>query len=428
MSTHLKRWLWRLSAAVTVLSVAAPAWAVPSFARQTGQDCVACHIGGYGPQLTPYGIRFKLGGYTDSDGKGGKVPLSGMVVASYNQFKNDDGKDTSKTRMSEASIFLAGRLTDQIGAFVQATHDGIERHSAIDQADIRYATPLTLYGKDAILGVSVNNNPTVQDPFNTLPVWSFPYTSSPYGNAMGAEFQGLGGVEQRVMGTSAYAFVDNRWYGELGLYNTISPGVQSRLGLGHADGQELGRLRNAPYWRLGYMRDLRTQAFSVGLFGFDGTLKDRSSGDRLARFKDLGVDASYQFLGTREHVATVNTSYIRERSTDAEGARNTQRDWRLSTSYHFQNTYGGTIGYFRGTSANGEAGNRGMLYQLDWTPWGKESSWMSPWANLRVGLQYVAYRRYVQGTTDEATGETSYAPVGRPRDKNTVSVFAWTSF
>lgn len=47
------------------------AHALPSFARQTGQECVACHVGGFGPQLTPYGIRFKLGGYSDSDGKDG---------------------------------------------------------------------------------------------------------------------------------------------------------------------------------------------------------------------------------------------------------------------------------------------------------------------------------------------------------------------
>ncbi|MBI2734436.1 MAG: hypothetical protein HYX44_14390 [Aquabacterium sp.] len=41
--------------------MASQAQAVPSFARQTGQDCAACHIGAYGPQLTPFGIKFKLG-------------------------------------------------------------------------------------------------------------------------------------------------------------------------------------------------------------------------------------------------------------------------------------------------------------------------------------------------------------------------------
>ncbi len=36
--------------------------AVPSFARQTGMDCVACHTSF--PELTPFGREFKLNGYT----------------------------------------------------------------------------------------------------------------------------------------------------------------------------------------------------------------------------------------------------------------------------------------------------------------------------------------------------------------------------
>jgi hypothetical protein len=38
------------------------AHAVPAFARQTGQNCVACHVSF--PELTPYGRWFKLSGYT----------------------------------------------------------------------------------------------------------------------------------------------------------------------------------------------------------------------------------------------------------------------------------------------------------------------------------------------------------------------------
>ena len=39
-----------------------PASAIPSFARQTGQPCASCHSAF--PQLTPFGRRFKLNGYT----------------------------------------------------------------------------------------------------------------------------------------------------------------------------------------------------------------------------------------------------------------------------------------------------------------------------------------------------------------------------
>ena len=50
------------------------AHAVPAYARQTGSACADCHAGAYGPALTPYGMRFKLNGYTDTDGQGTKFP------------------------------------------------------------------------------------------------------------------------------------------------------------------------------------------------------------------------------------------------------------------------------------------------------------------------------------------------------------------
>src|ERR1700674_288501 len=59
------------------------AGALPSFAEQTGQRCSACHVGGLGPQLTPFGRQFKLGGYTMRAGAGFTMPLAAMVVASY---------------------------------------------------------------------------------------------------------------------------------------------------------------------------------------------------------------------------------------------------------------------------------------------------------------------------------------------------------
>src|ERR1700689_4715660 len=41
--------------------MSAKSWAVPSFARQTGMTCAACHT--VFPELTPFGREFKLNGY-----------------------------------------------------------------------------------------------------------------------------------------------------------------------------------------------------------------------------------------------------------------------------------------------------------------------------------------------------------------------------
>ena len=52
----------KLAGTLLLAGMVAPAWAVPSYARQTGQECVACHVSF--PELTPYGRYFKLTGYT----------------------------------------------------------------------------------------------------------------------------------------------------------------------------------------------------------------------------------------------------------------------------------------------------------------------------------------------------------------------------
>src|SRR5947209_12189999 len=51
-------------ALITTCFLPRQASALPSFARQTGQKCAACHVGGAWPQLTPWGRFFKLSGYT----------------------------------------------------------------------------------------------------------------------------------------------------------------------------------------------------------------------------------------------------------------------------------------------------------------------------------------------------------------------------
>ena len=434
-------------AALGLFAAAPAAHAVPSFARQTGADCASCHVGAFGPQLTPYGTKFKLGGYTETDGKEGKVPLSAMIVGSYTQTKKNQAERPAENAsvnknlaLDEASLFLAGRLTEKIGAFIQATYDGVGRSTALDQVDIRAAHTLEIAGKETIVGLSLNNNPGVQDPFSTMPVWGFPYTSSALGFGLGGAGTMInGGLEQRVAGLSAYTFWNNLLYAELGTYRSLSPSMQSKLGAGRAD--DPGRLGGGTnYWRLAVFQDLKKQAFNVGVFGFNTTVQPDRNAPGSNKFNDLGVDASYQFLGTRKHVGTVNTSFIRERQTlnqlfDAGESANLKgrlNEFKLNASYHYDQTWGATIGRFltTGTSdaivydgfAKGSPNSSGYIVQGDFTPWGKDASWGTPWANLRLGAQYTMYTKYNGAKTD-------YDGNGRnAKDNNTLFLFAWTSF
>lgn len=405
------------AAALVAAFIAAPAHALPSYARQTGMDCAGCHIGSFGPQLTPAGVKFKLGGYTDSDGQPGKVPLSGMVVASMS--RSFDPADTQKnhTQMDEASVFLAGQLTEHVGSFVQLTRNGIDHTTSLDQVDVRYARSMDLGGKDSVVGLSVNNNPGVQDPFNTLPVWGYPYTAPSRLSENPAATLLNGGLEGRVLGASAYTLYDKSIYAELGSYRSLSPTMQSKLGIGSDDLRRLGA--NA-YWRLAWMQDQKSQAFHVGLFGWNAALTpDRTAGGPSDKYRDLGVDASYQFLGTREHMATVSGSYIGERKDEgATGDRSRLHESRLNASYHFNQTWGGSAGLFATHGTDAAVATNGHLLQLDWSPWGKESA-SAPqpfaWANVRLGAQYWVYDKFAG---DKATA----------KDHNMLYLFAWTSF
>ncbi|MGM9487632.1 cytochrome c1 protein [Ideonella sp. YS5] len=419
--------------------------AVPSFARQTGQDCVACHIGGFGPQLTPFGIRFKLGGYTEGNGSS-SVPLSGMAVASFTRTAKaqdeapaDGYKTNNNAALDEASVFLAGKIFGEVGTFTQVTYDGVGKTTAIDQADLRFAHAMTLGGKDLTLGVSVNNNPGVQDPFNSMPVWSFPYTSTALGFS-GAETGTLvnGGLEQHVLGASAYAFYDNQWYAELGSYRSLSPRTQSQMGLGRED--DPGHLPGSAYWRLAWFNDRKRDNWSVGLFGLSAGLQPDRTSSASNRYQDVGVDGQYQFLGNREHIFTLQGSYVRERqhrdqllaAGEATHLTGQLHELKLNASYHFNQTWGATLGHFRTSGdadaalyagmAGGKPDTSGHTLQLDWTPWGKEDSWAAPWANLRLGAQYTAYSRY-------NGARRNYDGAGRnASDNNTLFLFAWTSF
>ncbi|WP_245539989.1 hypothetical protein [Rudaea cellulosilytica] len=98
------------------------AHAVPAFARQTHQPCVACHIGAFGPQLTPFGRQFKLQGYTLEAGDDRKIPLSMMLVETFTHTQKAQAESpgsgfnrNDNVELEQASAFLAGRISDHLG-------------------------------------------------------------------------------------------------------------------------------------------------------------------------------------------------------------------------------------------------------------------------------------------------------------------------
>ena len=134
-------------AAILTLLATTSAFAVPSYAEQTGQPCASCHIGGFGPQLTPFGRAFKLSGYTMRTNDM-SIPVSAMAVFSYVHTAADQAEapaphygTNDNGGLDEASVFLAGGIGDHVGGFAQFTYDGVGPRVLVGQSrSPRHAT------------------------------------------------------------------------------------------------------------------------------------------------------------------------------------------------------------------------------------------------------------------------------------------------
>ena len=456
-----------------VATIAGPAEAVPSFARQTGQECPACHVSW--PELTPYGRYFKLTGYTIGktaiDSKGfNYVPMAVMAQASVTNTRNNNttdpetGETVSVTQrnnglvFSGGSLFLASKINDYFGGFIQWTYDNLATtadgtlggHSSIDNTDLRAAYKHTSAGSgepDWIFGATLNNNPTVQDPWNSTPAWSYPYTTPPLANTPAAATMIDGGLAQQVAGLGVYAFWQKSLYVEFTNYRTANVlGNLFRAGLPYDSPGGVFALTNFnPYWRVAYSHDWGQNSLMIGAYGLQANVypDNLNTSTPTDRYNDVAVDAQYQYI-TDEHTFTAQTTYIWEKQSynasypavqatgSGFGAGPTPdnpsdklRTFKLKGSYYYQRKYGGTLALFQttgsadgglyGTNADGDAlspNSSGYIAELDYLPL----------QNLRLVLQYTGYTKF-------NGARTNYDGNGRNAgDNNTLFFDVWVAF
>jgi hypothetical protein len=418
----------RLALFAWLALAAGTAAAVPSFARQTGQPCAACHVGGFGPQLTDFGISFKLGGYTLAAPNRPAVPVAAMVMAGFTHTNSaQDPADLDGRRLDgshlagndnltldQVSLFFAGRLAAKAGIFSQLTYDGIAQHTSIDNVDLRVADTFALPGDASLLvGVSINNNPGLQDPFNTLPAWAFPYISSPVAPGPSAATVLDEAWAQKATGVVAYGQLDNLWYAELGTYRMQSLSTQKFFGIG-VDDRDAGALRSPLYARVAVRPSWSGGSANVGLVMFKtGYQADRGQPD-TSHDTDMGIDASGHQVFDNGGQATVAASVLHESASGTAGLV----EYALTGSYYRSSPWGGSWGANLqrfGVNASG-LGSRGTRLQLDWTPTGTRalSGWWDP--SVRVGLQLTAY--------DELDAQRGHAAA----KSDSAYLFAWLAF
>lgn len=427
---------------------ATQAAAMPAFAVQTGEPCQACHVGGFGPQLTPIGRAFKLQGYTMRT-KAFNLPLSAMAIASFvNTVKAQnpppaaDYRGNDNFALDQVSLFFAGGLGQHLGAFVQTTYDGVAKAWHWDNLDVRAVTTMQVHKTDVQLGATLNNSPTLSDPWNTLPAWGYPYTSSSLAPRPSASPLLNGALAQTTLGATAYAWIGGSVYLEAGGYG--SPGATSltRLGVDPTNPGSISGL--APYGRVAYERSAFGGTMQIGAFGMRTNIYpglDHTTGF-TDRYSDAGLDASFIRTLKNTDVLSFNGRILREQQRldatcalagQAGGcADNSLTDIRADGSYYWRNMIGLTVAVFDTTGSPNPtiyAGNRtlkpdssGVTLQLDGTPFGGSGSPLGPRFNMRMGVQYTAYGRF-NGAAHNYDGQGANAS-----DNNTLRVFTWVAY
>ena len=436
-----------VSALPIVLALAASPLAAadhgtPSFARQTGLACSACHT--HYPELTATGRAFKLNGYVyrrGSDSLQGRAsggeqnlllglvtPLSFMLQTSYTATQKAQPGTQNGTVFfpDQLSIFTGGEVTTHIGGFLQVTFDPQSGGLGVDNADFRYASQTKLFAKPATVGLSLNNNPTVQDLWNSTPAWGFPYGSSDAAPAPTAATIVDGTLGQQVAGLTAYTMLNNRVYAEVGAYRSAPLGVSRPL-----DGSASGVIKGvAPYWRLALPNSWGHSYLSLGTYGISAQVYPTGVTGPTNRFTDVAFDLAFmQSFGPNSF--TTDATWIHESQKWSAGgttnATNTLNTVRVAAMYHIGSRFAFTLAPFSTTgtsdatlyapapmtgSATGSPNSSGFIAETD----------VMPWQNLRFQFQYVGYSKFNGGSTD-------YDGSGRAaKDNNTMYVLAWILF
>ena len=430
----------------TILSgIVNNSFAVPSFARQTGMPCSSCHT--VFPALTAFGREFKLNGYTLTGGTtiesndekersllkiSGTTPLGGMFQTSFTHLstKLPETQNDNIEFPQQMSLFYSGIIAKHLGAFIQLTYSGQDGTIGFDNTDIRYSNNATLGSKQLIYGVTLNNNPTVQDAWNSIPAWRFPYATSGVAPTPAASPMIDGALAQQVVGIGAYAYYNSFLYLEGSIYRSAQQGAPAPPGPAST-----GVIKGvAPYWRLALQHKWDKHYLEIGTLGMMTRLYPMGVSGQTDKYTDIGVDAQYE-LPLSFGSLTIRPSYTWETQKlnatfDSAGSMNLTNNlnsFRISGELFFKKGLGLSLGYFSVTgstdniiyqaepiagSKSGSPDNSGLVGEVSYLPW----------QNVKLSLQYIMYNKYNGEKND-------YDGFGRSAaNNNTLYLLAWINF
>lgn len=391
---------------------------MPSFARQTGLACSTCHY--QFPQLTPFGRQFKLNGYTMSGLKAieGKdkndkptlallpfSPLSVMVQSSATQLSTalPGTQNFTVALPQQFGLIWAGAISTNLGAFAQLTWSQSAGSVEIDNVDIRYASRGAIGDTPLTWGVTLNNNPTVQDLWNTTPAWGYPFASSATTpGPLGGQLI-MGGLAQRSVGLGIYALWNDLVYTELAAYRPAVPGAVAPL-----DSSARSTISGfTPYWRVALQKTFGTQYLMLGTYGLSAKLFPAGISGPTDDFTDIALDAQHEMPVGDGHLVT-RVAWINESQTFGSGIlsgavanrTNSLNTLRLSSSWYPNQNMGLTLSLFNTSAARVDtllyapASVTGSAVGSPETTGGSIEASYNMWENARISMTYTLYSKF----------------------------------
>lgn len=420
------------------------AYAVPSFARQTGLSCNVCHSNA--PELTAFGREFKLKGYVLNDLKpmdkvgvspelqlSRYVPVSFFILLSDTSFQSvaPATQNSAAGFPQQLSIFLAGGWASHFGGLAQVTYTHTGDHFSMDNTDLRYANQTTLGSKEVDYGITLNNNPGVEDLWNTNPVWGFPYISS------GARVNPIvapliaGGLGQDVAGLGVYSLWNKHLYTAVSVYRSEHGGGPAPI-----DGKNYAYniTGAAPYWRAGWQQTFGGNYIFVGTSGLAVNSHPGALTGPVDRYLDPSLDVQYE-RPFGANLLDAHATWIHESSNlgatfaagGATAAAHHLNTFKVDSTYHWTNKYTASGALFKTVgsadpllyaaapvtgSLNGNPGNSGYIVQFAY--------W--PVQNIDLNVNYTGYTRF-NGAGSNYDGLKRNAS-----DNNSVYAALWINF
>jgi hypothetical protein len=417
--------------------------AVPSFSRQTGVKCDVCHSNP--PELTAFGRKFKLEGYTLTDKKGDSTiegeelqlnryfPISVMFLLSESGTRTPaPGTQNWNAAFPQAlSLFLAGEMSPHLGGLIQVTYSHSSDHVTLDNSDVRYVRNSTLGSKEFLYGLTLNNSPTVEDLWNSTPSWGYPWLSPSGVPTPTARPLIAGGLAQDVAGLGGYTMWNDHLYAAFTLYRSEHPGGPQPL---TGTNFPINIQGVAPYWRIAWQQTWGVNYLELGAYGIHlSSIPSGVTGPRDT-YTDSSIDLQYERPFGID-LLTVHTTYIHETSelngTFATGAASQAAHslnvFRADATYHLRRRYTLTLSGFSTTgsvdpilfapgpvtgSLLGSPNSSGFIAQAGF--WPKE--------NIELSAAYTGYATFNGSSQNyDGSGRTASA-------NNSVYVALWLNF